>query len=142
MGRIAGCVVPSEYIPAEHSIVRCVTWSKLRKDADDNVVGIFAAAFKMRDDENELSANWLDHFEGDRPTKLTALLAVLRKSKYKPSPKSGLAIGIAGEISEAAKRCNASIRIIHAPEDDNSGRATMTIYSTSSQMRSGLTSSW
>ena len=89
------------------------------------MIGIFAVAFKMRDDEDELSANWLDYFDGDRPAKLTALLAVLRNSQYKPGNKSGLAIGIAGEVAEAAKRCNASVRIIHAPEDDNSAHAEL-----------------
>ena len=31
--------------------MRCVPWGRLRKDADDNVIGIEAAAFRLRPDE-------------------------------------------------------------------------------------------
>lgn len=113
--------MPSTYVPSAHSLIRYVPWSKLRKDEDDNVLGVLATAFKLRDGERELSATWLEFFEnvGARAAQVTAAITALRKSKLKPGAKSGYVFGLVGRISEAANRDGTKIRILHERTDDN-----------------------
>jgi hypothetical protein len=109
----------------EHHIVRYVPWSKLRKDEDDNVVGVLHEAFKLRSDEEFLSATWLEYFRGSRVAKVTAAVHAIRASKLKPRPKSGFAIGNVAAITRACAERRHKIRIFHEPEDDNKAHASV-----------------
>jgi hypothetical protein len=111
--------VPEQNIPEEHSLVRYVPWAKLRRDEDQNVIGVLAIAFELRPDEEELSANWLEFYQGDREARLIAMISTARLSDLRPTLKSGFTIGICGEINAAARSNSASIRILHAPVDRN-----------------------
>ena len=117
--------MPSTYIPPEHSLVRYVQWSKLRKDGDDNVIGVFADAFKLRPTERNLSATWLEYFSGSRDEQITSAVQIIRRSRLKPKPKSGFAIGVVARISEAATKHKESIRVLHENEDDNPAHAAI-----------------
>jgi hypothetical protein len=46
-------------------MVRYVPWSRLRKVEDDNVLGVLGGAFKLRTNEDYLSATWAEFFEGN-----------------------------------------------------------------------------
>jgi hypothetical protein len=108
------------YIPTEDHVIRIVPWARLRKDADFNVVGIEAAAFRLRDKEPYLSATWLEFFKGSpRAKRLHAAVRAIRKSNMRPTPKSGLAIGNVAKIVNQCASRNRRIRVIHEPEDDN-----------------------
>jgi hypothetical protein len=116
-----GFAVPSNYIPVEHSLIRYVPWAKLRKDEDDNVVGVLAVAFKLREGETDLSATWLEFFAnaGARSAQVDAAIAAIRQSKLQPTAKSGFTLGLVGRIAAAANRENNKIRVLHEPMDDN-----------------------
>ena len=47
-------------LPDEHHVIRNVSWRRLRRDEDDNVLGFLPQAFQLRADEEYLSVNWLN----------------------------------------------------------------------------------
>jgi hypothetical protein len=53
-------------LPDEDHVMRYVSWARLRRDEDDNILGFLGAAFQLRPDEESLSVNWLEYFDGDR----------------------------------------------------------------------------
>lgn len=114
-----GLAVSDKSIPEDHSLVRYVPWTKLRKDENENVIGVLAIAFELRPDEDSLSANWLEFYQGDRATQFSSMIASARKSSLPPTKKSGFTAGICGEIHAVARSNSASIRILHAPVDRN-----------------------
>lgn len=101
--------------------MRYVSWSKLRKDDNDNVVGILGTAFKLRPDEEGLSASWLEYFPGDHQEQIYAVVHDLRNSKVKVTPKSGFAIGNVGAILSACNSRNKSkkTRVVYTPSEEN-----------------------
>lgn len=109
------------YIPSDHHVVRYVPWARLRKDENSVVIGVVGAAFRLRDDENYLSATWLEFFSGSRKERIESVVKTVRASKIDVRPLSGFAIG---QVERIKSRCLADrkkykIRIIHEEEDDN-----------------------
>ena len=92
--------MPITYLPHEHHVVRYVPWARLRKDENDNVIGILGAAFKLRQIEDYLSATWAEFFQGTRPECVVAAVQAIRASEIKVSPRSGFAIGNVGRVKE------------------------------------------
>ena len=113
--------MPITYLPDDHHVIRYVPWAKLRKDEDDNVIGILGVAFRLRDDEEYLSATWMEFFPGTKSICVQAAVQKIRASNMSVSPKSGFAIGNVKAIKTtcAADKHRHKIRIIHAREDDN-----------------------
>ena len=60
-------------LPDEHHVMRYVPWTRLRKDEDDNVLGFLGDAFKLKPNEDHLSVNWLEYFDGDRDMKIQGI---------------------------------------------------------------------
>lgn len=110
-------------LPPDDRVVRVVQFKKLRRDEYDNVLGISHVAFERRPDEEGLSVTWLEYFAGDHSEMLTAAVQALRASEFKPSPKSGFAVGQVGAIKATCLEHGAKIRIIHVPTDDNKAHA-------------------
>jgi hypothetical protein len=113
--------MPITYLPPEHHVVRYVPWSRLRKDEDDNVIGILGAAFRLRDDEEYLSATWAEYFPGERPECVAAAVKTIRRSSIKVTVRSGFAVGNVASIKDACLTDSGKhkIRIIHEVEEDN-----------------------
>ena len=81
----------SNKLSDEHSLLRYVPWSKLRKAEDgETVVGVLGAAFELRKGEPFLSATWIEHF-ADLAMGLPVNQAVraVRNSNLGVTPKSG-----------------------------------------------------
>lgn len=119
-------------MPDEHSLIRYIPWSKLRKDADDNVCGVLSVAFRLREGEEYLSATWLEHFGEQVPANLHLAVAAIRNS-MNVGAKSGFALGIAKMIGDGSERCNCKIRIVHEPEDTNTGHTAVRRWPTDNQ---------
>jgi hypothetical protein len=108
------------YVPPEDSLIRNVPWARLRKDADDNVLGVDGSAFRLRPGETYLSATWLEFFPGASKTrKLHEAVRCIRNSDFKPSPKSGFAIGNVQNIASLCLSRAHKIRVVHEETDDN-----------------------
>src|SRR5437879_2798194 len=89
-------------LPPEHHIVRNASWAKLRKDENDNVIGVLAEAFRMRKIDTYLSTTWLEYFSGSRADQITAAVCAMRASNLTIPTKSGFAIGNVGNIAATA----------------------------------------
>ena len=112
-------------LPPEHHVVRYVPWSKLRKDENDNVLGVLGEAFRLRETEKGLSVTWLEYFEGDRPAQVIKSVKAIRASNLRPGGKSGFAIGEIAAVTTACAERKHKIRVVHEPEDDNKAHASV-----------------
>jgi hypothetical protein len=119
--------MPPTRLPAEHHIVRNASWSKLRKDENDNVIGVLGEAFRMRKVDTYLSTTWLEYFPGMRSDQITAAVQAMRASNLTIPAKSGFAIGNVGKIADtAAASENAyKLRILHEPAEDKKAHAAV-----------------
>ena len=120
--------MPITYLPLEDHVVRYVSWSRLRKDENDNVIGVLGAAFRLRPAEEYLSATWAEFFQQtSREECVSAAVRAIRASEIRVSPRSGFAVGNVRRIKDAclADRQKHKIRIIHEPEDDNQAHTAL-----------------
>ena len=104
----------------EH-IIRYVPFSKLRRDEDDNVIGVLGAAFKMRPVDDYLSVTSLEYFAGRRQEQVVSAVHAIRASDLEVKSKGGFAIGNVGRICEVCSTCAGryKLRVLHEPENDN-----------------------
>jgi hypothetical protein len=113
--------MPTDYIPPDHSLVRYVPWARLRKDESDEVLGVLGSSFKLRQNEDYLSATWMDYFGGTRAERIEKSVHAIRNSRISVRPKSGFAIGVIENICTACERHTKPhrLRVIHEPDGDN-----------------------
>jgi hypothetical protein len=114
-----------EKLDPDHHVVRYVPWARLRKDEDDNVLGVLSAAFRLREQEKFLSASWAEHFEGSHDEQLVATVKAIRASKLQVKTKSGFAVGRVSNIDEACRYHGHKVRFLHEPEEDNRAHAAL-----------------
>jgi hypothetical protein len=105
-------------LPNEDHVMRYVPWRKLLRDEDNNVLGFLGEAFKLRVDEEYLSVNWLEYFDGDRETKIQASVRTFR-STLTVGTKSAFGVGNVDKIKEICHARGATVRIVYEPTDDN-----------------------
>jgi hypothetical protein len=105
-------------LPNEDHVMRHVSWTRLRKDEDDNILGFLPGAFERNENHASLSVNWLEYFEGDRQNKIEASVKIFRKT-ITVRPKSAFGIGNVGKIKEVCRSNGANVRIVHEPEENN-----------------------
>ena len=105
-------------VPDEDHIVRYVSWQRVDKDADGNVRGILAEAFRRKSDEDGLSVNWLERAAAPAAQKLKKTVELLTKD-LKIGPKSRVAVANVAVFKKVCGRRNAKIRIVHIPVDGN-----------------------
>lgn len=106
-------------IPDEDRVMRHVPWARLRKDEDGNVLGILPQALQLRPQEEYLSVNWVEFYDGDEQTRIQNSVWAIRDSFEKPlGPKSGFAIANVGTIKEVSVASGSRVRVTHEPKDD------------------------
>jgi len=115
--------VPSTKLDPEHRVLRYVPWTRLRKDEDDNVIGVLGIAFKLRPGEPYLSATWVEFFQSDEP--VVEAIRTIRSSKIEVRPKSGFALGIIKRIDEECKSRTRKVRFLHEATEDNAAHAAI-----------------
>jgi hypothetical protein len=120
--------MPTVYLPDGDHCVRYVPWARLRKDEEENVIGVLGAAFRLRDEEDYLSATWAEFFAGaTHHDRIVASVRAIRASNIDVRPKSGFAVGCVAEIKRACLEDQGRhrIRIIHEEEQDNPAHAAL-----------------
>jgi hypothetical protein len=119
--------MPITYLPAEDHVIRYVPWARLRKDEDENIIGVLGVAFQLRDDEDYLSATWVEFFPGAHADRIAAAVRVIRASKLRVTPRSGFATGNVDRIKATclADKGRHKIRFIHEREDDNEAHTAL-----------------
>jgi hypothetical protein len=113
-------------LPNEDHVMRYVSWGKLRRDGDDNVLGFLGEAFKLRPDETYLSVNWIEYFgfEGDREAQIQASVKTFRKT-LNVGTKSAFGIGNVAKIKELCRARNVNVRIVNEPRDNNKSHSSI-----------------
>jgi hypothetical protein len=113
-------------LPDEDHVIRYVSWARLRKDEDENVLGFLPQAFELRDDETYLSVNWVEYHEGDREAQVRLSIWAIRDSFKKPlGAKSAFAIGQVAKVKEICQAAGSRVRVVHEPEGDNPGHSAI-----------------
>ena len=105
-------------LPDTDHVMRYVPWARLRKDENENVVGILPQAFELRPEEESLSVNWLEYFDGDRGNRIRNSVEMLRNTRN-VGKKSAFGIGNVGKIKETCGANGVSVRIVYEPEANN-----------------------
>ena len=111
-------------LPDDDHVMRYVPWGKLRRDEDDNIVGFLGEAFKLRPDEDALSVNWLEYFEGDREARIQASVRTFR-STHRVGTKSAFGVGNVAKIKEVCRARSARVRIVYEPREDNQSHSAI-----------------
>lgn len=104
--------------------MRYVAPSRLRKDENNNVIGILGAAFQLREDEEGLSTTWIEYFPGTHQQQVEDAVHILRSSII-VRPKSGFAIGKVADILSACnlRKMPKKTKIIYMPTPNNTAHA-------------------
>lgn len=105
-------------IPDLNHVMRHVPWSKLHKNENDKVLGILPQAFALRDGEDGLSVNWVEHYEGSLNEQIKKTVQDIRIA-VKVGPKSAFGVNTVIAIKEACKNTNKSIRVVYWPNSNN-----------------------
>ena len=106
-------------LPDDDHVMRYVSWAKLLRDEDDNVLGFLPQAFELKPDEESLSVNWLEVFGGDHESNKKQAVKAFRASSLTIGKKSGFGIANVRLIKEICKSSGALVRIVYAPEPGN-----------------------
>jgi len=110
-------------IADEHHVVRRCAYQVIERDSVTRaVIGLFPAAFRLRQEQNEsyLSANWLEQCDGTKLQRLKIIVAIQRqKAKGNLSPQSGVAILNAGRIREIGVAQRRALAVRHTPNRDD-----------------------
>lgn len=109
-------------LPDGDHVVRYVAWNRLRRDGDDNVLGVLPQAFSLRDGENSLSVNWLEYYESDRSTNLTECVKAFRNI-FSRGKKSGYAVANVFNVKAVFLREQRPIKIVYEPTQNKAHSA-------------------
>jgi hypothetical protein len=113
-------------LPDEDHVIRYVPWGRLRRDEDENVLGFLPQAFQLRQEEDYLSVNWLQYYDGDPETQIRLSVWAMRDSFEKPlGAKSAFAIGNVGEVKKTSEAFGSRVRVVREPEPRNPGHSAI-----------------
>jgi hypothetical protein len=111
-------------LPDEDHVMRYVPWTKLRRDEDENVIGFLPHAFELRPEEESLSVNWLEYFNGDRENRIRDSVKIFRNTRN-VGKKSAFGIGNVGQIKATCGANGALVRIVYEPEPNNQAHSAI-----------------
>ena len=105
-------------LPNNNYILRHVKKSQLRRDGDNNVIGILGQALEMRGDEDTLSVCWLEYFNGNYNNQVF-LTAIVKNTARNIKKNDAFAIANTDKIRElSTNKGYNNLRIVFAPEKD------------------------
>jgi hypothetical protein len=107
-------------IPDDDHVMRHVPYNRLLKDEDGNVLGLLAHAFETRENEKDLSVNWLEHFKQiDYYQNVVATVHIYRATRN-IKKKCHFSVGKVANILSTCKKHSASkVKVVHDRIDDN-----------------------
>lgn len=107
-------------IPDFNHVMRHVPWNKLHKDENDNVLGILPQAFALKDGEDGLSVNWVEHYEGSHNEQIEKTVRAIRAvMDVRPKSKSAFGVSTVIAVKEACKNTTKAIRVVYWPNLNN-----------------------
>ena len=111
---IAGLLMPQAPLPDDDHVIRYVRKRALRRDEDDNVIGILPDALRHREGETYLSATWIENFDSDYEAGLKQAADAIRR-QLTVKPRDGFAAGKVEDIREVCSSFDTRVRILHEP---------------------------
>lgn len=96
-------------------VARYAGYSKLRRNKDDDVIGVLHTAFELRPNEEYLSAAHLDHFSGSKIEKLSAMKMAYDPHPLQVKPNGAFTLGEVGKIKSCCATFAIPVRIVNAP---------------------------
>lgn len=105
-------------IPDSDYVLRHVPWSKLQKDESNNVLGILPQALALREGEDGLSVNWVEHYEGGFDEKIVKAIQDIRIA-VKVGPKAAFGISTVIAIKDASRNTTKPIKVVYWPNPTN-----------------------
>jgi hypothetical protein len=113
-------------IPDDDHVIRYVPWSRLRRNGNDEVIGVLGEAFRLREvDKGKLSVTWIEYFDQNGDELLIQAVRAIRASRLVVQPKSGFAKGNISKIEAACSKHNTKIKVVHSPGPDNCAHASV-----------------
>jgi len=112
-------------LPDTDHILRHVSWSKLRKDENDNVIGINGDAFKLREatksgkPETSLSANHIECYPGTTHNDKVISAIQDARNVIMVKPKAGFAVCNVGCMKFFCREKKVKIHIVSDPTEHN-----------------------
>jgi len=106
--------MPKPHLPPDEHVVRYVRKGRLRRDEDDNVIGVLPQAFQHREGESYLSVTWLQHFSAIYEDGLKQSVAAIRR-QLTVKGGDGFTLGQVDHISSTCARRDCKVRILHEP---------------------------
>jgi hypothetical protein len=108
----------------EDHVVRHVPYQRLARDSNDVVFGILAAALEVRpQDNNQLSVNWLEFYDGAHSDRIADLVRAFRASREAEGStvggKSGFAVANVGKVKQIGENADRRLRIVFSPSKGN-----------------------
>lgn len=105
-------------LPGQDHIMRYVPPARLRRDEDNNVLGILPHAFSYRDQENYLSVNWLEYFKNDKASNLRDCVDVQRAT-LKVAKNCVYAVAVVDKVMQVCVKKQKPVRIVYHPTNGN-----------------------
>lgn len=106
-------------LPEDHSVVRFCPPKHIERDPDtEEIVGIFPEAWKLRENEDSLSVNWLEFFDDEGLSQLNHCIAQF-KTNLKINKRSAFAVCQVAVFKNICSSRSNIVKIVYSPEDGN-----------------------
>lgn len=107
--------MPTTYVPEEDTLLRHVKPSHVIRADDGTPEGLFPEAFELRDDEDYLSAAWVESCGGATAAQIKTCIHQFRK-KLTVKKKAVFAAGQVQAIKSACLQFGDKVRVCHEPD--------------------------
>ena len=115
-------------LPDKEHIVRYASSSRIIHDEGGRPIGFFPEAFKLRPNENYLSATWLEYFSGERTQQLMEAIEAKKKGGLTIKRSGALSISNVGSFKSICSQNGARVRVIHETDLTNPAYASIRDY--------------
>lgn len=113
----------------QHHILRFVKHRALRRDENDNVVGVLGEAFRLRDGESFLSAAWIEHYSGNtHEERIAQSISTFCNVVMKVKKKDAFVSGNVQDIKLACAQFEQKIRVVSEPDGDHAAHVAIRQY--------------
>lgn len=117
--------MPSFYLDEADRVVRHVPSNRCRRDENDNVIGVNADAFSLRENEEYLSVTWCEFFDGTALEQLCCAVSSF-KGSYNTKRSSHYWCAPVGSIEQMFRSHRARrLRVIHEPDPRNAAHVAL-----------------
>ena len=117
--------MPPAKVPNDSHVMRYVRKRQLRRDENDNVIGILPQALELREGEAYLSVTSLEHFDPQYEQGLIQAAEAIRR-ELTVRANDGFSTTEVGDFCDICERFDEKVRVLHEPVNDgNTGHVAI-----------------